>query len=177
MLNGGGIRSNLPAGEISYNSLLSVFPFNNTACIASITGLQLLDALEVSVMSLPEMAGRFMQISGLRFKADTTITSPVVMDETAIFSHIGNGARRVSDVEIWDKEEQQYKPVELSRAYTLAGISYNITELGCEGIFRYTRLLQDNLGSDAEILATYLQMLGSINGKEYSRTEGRIQIK
>ncbi len=177
MLNGGGIRDNLLAGEISYNALLSVFPFNNIACVASITGEQLLDALEVSVMSLPEIAGRFMQISGLRFKADTTITSPVVMDETAMFSHIGNRARRVSDVEIWDKDEQQYKPVELSRAYTLAGISYNITELGCEGIFRYTRLLQDNLGSDAEILATYLQMLGGINGKEYSRTEGRIQIK
>lgn len=176
MLNGGGIRSNLPAGEISYNSLLSVFPFNNTACIASITGLQLLDALEVSVMSLPEMAGRFMQVSGIRFKVNAKVKSPVVLDEAAIFSHVGDGERRVSNVEILDKESQEYKPVELSKSYTLGSTNYNITELGSEGIFRYAKLLQDNLGQDVEILAAYLQQLGGVIGEEYRKTDDRIQL-
>ena len=176
MLNGGGIRSNILAGDISYNNLLSVFPYNNTACIASITGQQLLDALEVSVMSLPETAGRYMQVSGMRFKVDAKVESPVVLDEAGMFSYISNNARRVSNVEILDEESQEYKPVELSRTYTLGGISYNITELGSEGIFRYAKLLQDNICTDAEVLTAYLQMLGGVIGEEYGRTQGRITI-
>ena len=176
MLNGGGIRSNLPAGDISYNLLLSVFPFNNTACTASITGQQLLDALEVSVMLLPETAGRFMQVSGIKFKVNAKVKSPVVLDESGMFSHIGNNSRRVSNVEILDKESQEYKPVDLSKTYSLGSVSYNITDLGSEGIFRYAKLLQDNLGQDAEILAAYLQQLGGVIGEEYSKTQGRIII-
>ena len=174
MINGGGIRADLNAGEVSYNTLMSVFPFNNTACKASITGEQLLDALEVSVMSLPERAGRFMQVSGLKFSVNQTVATPVVIDGGGLFSHIGNGARRVSDVQVLDKVSGKYVPVELERTYTLGGISYNITQMGSDGIFRYTRLLQDNLGQDVEILATYLEMLGGTIGDEYKNSEGRI---
>ncbi len=176
MINGGGIRADLKAGEISYNTLLSVFPFNNTACKAAITGEQLLDALEVSVMALPQRAGSFMQVSGLRFKVDASVPSPAVKDSEGLFSHIGAGKRRVSDVLVLDKTSKQYIPVEPSRTYTLGGINYNIANMGSEGIFRYTKLLQDNLGQDIDILATYLQMLEGKIGEEYKESENRITI-
>ena len=174
MINGGGIRADLKAGEVSYNTLISVFPFNNTACKASITGQQLLDALEVSVMSLPERAGSFMQVSGLRFKVNQAVPTPVVLDSGDLFSHIGNGERRVSDVQVLDKESGKYLPVDPQRTYTLGGINYTITQMGCDGIFRYTRLLQDNIGQDVEILAAYLEMIGGTIGEEYKKSEGRI---
>ena len=176
MINGGGIRADLKAGDISYNTLLSVFPFNNTACKAAITGQQLLDALEVSVMALPQRAGSFMQVSGLRFKVDASVPSPAVKDSEGLFSHIGAGKRRVSDVLVLDKTSKQYIPVEPSRTYTLGGINYNIANMGSEGIFRYTKLLQDNLGQDIDILATYLQMLEGKIGEEYKESENRITI-
>ena len=174
MINGGGIRADLNAGEVSYNTLISVFPFNNTACKASITGQQLLDALEVSVMALPARNGSFMQVSGLKFKVNQAVATPVVLDGKDLFSHIRNGERRVSDVQVLDRDSGKYLPVDPQRTYTLGGINYNITQMGSDGIFRYTQLVQDNLGQDVEILATYLEMIGGTIGEEYKKSEGRI---
>ena len=176
MINGGGIRADLPAGEVSYNTLISVFPFNNTACKAAITGQQLLDALEVSVMELPERNGSFMQVSGLKFKVNQAVATPVVLDGKDLFSHIGDGKRRVSDVQVLDKASGKYMPVDPERTYTLGGINYTITRMGCDGIFRYAQLLQDNIAQDVEVLATYLQILGGKIGREYSEAQGRISI-
>ena len=176
MINGGGIRADLPAGEVSYNTLISVFPFNNTACKAAITGQQLLDALEVSVMDLPERSGSFMQVSGLKFKVNQAVATPVVLDGKDLFSHIGDGKRRVSDVQVLDKASGKYMPVDPERTYTLGGINYTITRMGCDGIFRYAQLLQDNIAQDVEVLATYLQMQGGKIGQEYSEAQGRISI-
>lgn len=177
MINGGGIRADIPEGEIAYNTLLSVFPFNNTACTATITGQQLLDALEVAVMALPEKSGSFMHVSGMRMQIDCSIASPVVKDSEGLFSHIGNGKRRVAKVLVLNKKSGQYIPVEKSRTYTLGSINYNITGLGSEGIFRYTALVQDNMGQDVEILANYLNSLGGTIGNGYSRTDGRIMLE
>ncbi|MBQ2132973.1 MAG: 5'-nucleotidase C-terminal domain-containing protein, partial [Bacteroidales bacterium] len=168
--------ADLPAGEVSYNTLISVFPFNNTACKAAITGQQLLDALEVSVMELPGRSGSFMQVSGLKFKVNPAVTTPVVLDGKDLFSHIGDGKRRVSDVQVLDKASGKYMPVDPERTYTLGGINYTITRMGCDGIFRYAQLLQDNIAQDVEVLATYLQMQGGKIGREYSEAQGRIFI-
>ena len=174
MINGGGIRAGIKAGDISYNTLLSVFPFNNTACKAAITGQQLLDALEMSVMTLPQRAGGFMQVSGIRFTVDTSVSSPVIKDSEGLFSHVGEGKRRVSDVMVLDKESKRYIPLEPSRTYTLGGISYNIANMGSDGIFRYTTLLQGNLGQDIDILTEYLQLLGGRIGEGYMVHDNRI---
>ncbi len=156
MINSGGIRAGIEKGPVTFNDLLSVFPFNNTACIASVTGAQLLDALETSVMFLPYEDGSYMQVSGVRFKTDISVPTPVVIGEDKLFSHVGSGRRRVSSVEVLDKISGKYEPVDLSRRYTLAGISYNIVDLGSNGIFRYARLQESNLGQDVEILLSYL---------------------
>ena len=125
-------------------------------------------------MSLPERAGSFMQVSGLRFKVNQAVPTPVVLDSGDLFSHIGNGERRVSDVQVLDRDSGKYLPVDPQRTYTLGGINYNITQMGSDGIFRYTQLVQDNLGQDVEILAAYLEMIGGTIGEEYKKSEGRI---
>ena len=65
VMNGGGIRAGLRAGEITYGDVLSVFPFGNHLRTIEVTGQQLLDALELSVSKLPEENGGFLQVSGL----------------------------------------------------------------------------------------------------------------
>ena len=157
MVNGGGIRSGLEAGDITYNDLLSVFPFGNNACTVSLTGAQLLDILEVSVKYLPLSSGSFMQVSGLRYAVDTTVASPVVMGEDGLFHHIAQGApRRISSVEVYDKSLGRYLPAVADKTYTLGGIDYNLIKLGSEGMFRYTTPLQTNLGLDVDILAAFV---------------------
>lgn len=177
LINGGGIRADLPQGKITYNHLLSVFPFNNKACTATMTGQQLVDALEFSVSSLPLEDGSFMQASGVKFVVDTTVPTPIKIDEHHLFAGVGEGKRRVSQVQIWDKASRQYLPIDLNRTYTLASCDYQIKNLGCAGIFRYATLLEDHLPQDVEVLATYIrQVLGGQIGRTYQSTEGRITI-
>ena len=163
---------------MTYNDLCSVFPFNNTACTASLTGQQLLDALEFSVSSLPGEDGSFMQVSGVKFEVDASVPSPVVVDGFGLFQHVGEGARRVNRLQIWDKKSQTYLPVDLEKRYTIASFNYMLKNLGCAGIFRYTQLLEDNLGQDVDILAYYIkQVLNGRIGKKYADVEGRIGMR
>ena len=178
MINGGGIRADLLPGDVTYNHLLSVFPFNNTACTATLTGQQLLDALEFSVSFLPEENGSFMQVSGMKFEVDASVPSPVVVDSIGLFQYVREGARRVSRLQVWDEESKAYLPVNLKERYTLASFNYMLKNLGCAGIFRYAELLDDDLGQDADILASYItNVLQRRIGPSYADVEGRISIK
>lgn len=178
MINGGGIRADLSKGDITYNDLLAVFPFDNTACIATLTGQQLLDALEFSVSFLPAEDGSFMQVSGLKFEVDTSIPTPVVVDSIGLFQHVTEGVRRVGNLKVWDMESCTYLPVDLKRQYTLASFNYMLKNLGCAGIFRYAQLQKDNLGQDVDILVSYIRnLLDGRIGKWYTGVEGRIIMK
>ncbi len=178
MVNGGGIRADLPTGEVTFNDLMALFPFGNTLCTATLTGQQLADALEVSVRLLPQENGSFMQVSGLRFEVDCSRPTPVVLDEEGLFSHLSPDLpRRVSHIYIRNRESGEYLPLEPERRYTLASFDYQLKELGSEGIFSHTVLKEDDQGLDVEILSTYIeQSLGGILGAPYDKTEGRLTI-
>ena len=178
MVNGGGIRAGLPTGKITYNQLLALFPFSNMACTATLTGQQLADVLECSVRLLPEENGSFMQVSGIRFKVDTTFPSPVVMDEKGLFSHVADVPRRVSHIYIRNKENGEYEPIDSEKIYTLASFDVQLKKLGSDGIFRHTTLKGDNLMLDVHILSTYIEkVLGGHIGAPYDAVEGRINIQ
>lgn len=177
MINGGGIRAGLTSGEVTFNDLLAVFPFSNTACTATLTGQQLLDALEMSVRFVPDMDGSFMQVSGMTFEVDPSVPSPVVLDEYSLFSHVSPAPRRVSHLHIWDKTQCAYVPVDTDRTYVLASFDYQLKEFGNSAVFRYATLKDDNLGQDVEVLISYLtQMLGGRIGSAYAAPEERIRI-
>ena len=76
LINGGGLRTSIPAGDISTGSVLEVLPFSNNIATLKLTGADLLAALEngVSRAESPDNAGtgRFPQVSGLRFSWDAT---------------------------------------------------------------------------------------------------------
>ena len=117
-----------------------------------------------------------MQVSGLRFKINPNVPSPAVMDSvTQMFSHVENGERRVSDVEILDKETGEYKDVDKSHIYTMATLDYLILELGGSGIFKDVKPNPTYWGADIEILRSYLENnLGGTIDAEYSEPQGRI---
>ncbi len=176
MVNGGGIRKDIKKGEVLFNDLYNVMPFGDMIATGSLTGEQLLDVLEYAVSSLPAEAGVFMQVSGLRFKINPDIPSPVVIDsETEMFSHIEAGERRVSEVEVLDKQSGEYVDVELSRRYTMATLDYLILELGGSGIFKGVEPDPTYWGAEIEILRSYIENnLNGTIGSEYSEPQGRI---
>ena len=74
-VNGGGVRANLNSGNVTKGNLINVNPFNNQLCYTSVSGQDLLDALELSASSLPESNGDFLQISeGLEFVIPVSYT-------------------------------------------------------------------------------------------------------
>lgn len=176
MINGGGIRNGLPPKEITYNDLISVFPFNNSVCTATLTGQQLSDALEFSVKSLPEEDGDFMQVSGIKFEVSPSIPTSVERDNNNLFSHVGN-SRRISRLMILNKNGQ-YEPIDPGKKYTIASFDYQLKKLGSAGILRYAILKEENLGQDVEILSTYIKdFLGGNIGHNYAYTDDRIIIR
>ena len=62
--NGGGIRSFIAAGNITYENTLAVFPYGNMACLIEVTGQQLKDALEMASKNYPQESVGFLQVSG-----------------------------------------------------------------------------------------------------------------
>ena len=179
MVNGGGIRTNISQGEITLNDIINVMPFGDMVYTATITGQQLLDAMEFSVSHLPKESGEFMQVSGMRFEVDPSIPSPVVLDENNdLYSHVGEGPRRVSNLQILDSASGEYRSVDLSRKYTLASIDYILLEMGGSGILRYTEPIDKYWGMCIECISAYISdtLNGHIDSK-YASTEGRMLFR
>ena len=179
LVNGGGIRADIKQGDIRFNDLYNVMPFGDMIATGTITGEQLVDVLEYAVSYLPSEAGVFMQVSGIRFKVDPNVPSPAVMDPVSqLFSHVEDGERRVSDVEVLNRQSGEYEKVDLARKYTMATLDYLILELGGSGIFQGVEPHSTYWGADIEILRNYLEThLGGTIGTEYSKPQGRIIYK
>jgi 5'-nucleotidase len=64
--NGGGIRSGLAAGPITWGDVLSILPFSNTLATMRLSGADLRAALEHGLAAAETGSGRFPQVAGLR---------------------------------------------------------------------------------------------------------------
>lgn len=185
LINAGGIRDNIAAGDITYNDLLRVFPFNNTVCIATLTGCQLIDVLEFSTRFFPKESGGLMHVSGLRYMLfENCYPHTFYYDERGLFmgkvspkSNIPPPpSGRIRYVQIWDKKQQKYIPIEPEKEYTLAAFDYHLKELGDQGILRYAQLKEDYKGQDVDILARYIAYLGYQIPSKYAARQKRMHV-
>lgn len=65
--NGGGLRASIDAGAVTMGEVLTVLPFQNTLATFTLTGAQIVEALENGVSLVEEGAGRFPQVAGLSY--------------------------------------------------------------------------------------------------------------
>ena len=72
LMNGGGIRTSIDAGPITLGELLDVQPFSNQLSLVTLSGAQLKEALENGVSQIETVAGRFAQVSNMRYSFDPT---------------------------------------------------------------------------------------------------------
>ncbi len=72
LLNGGAFRDDrlIPAGSLTLGDLYTMLPFANELVVVAVTGRQLVEALENGVSMAGQKAGRFPQVSGVRFTFD-----------------------------------------------------------------------------------------------------------
>ncbi len=181
-VNGGGVRANIAAGDITYGEIIEVHPFSNLACLVEVSGQQILDALELGAMYVGEAEnGGFLQVSGLTYTIDADIPTSVVLDDAGNFVEI-SGARRVSDVQVLDSETGEYVDIDPEATYTLASHNYMLKD-GGDGYAMFgednIKILQDEVMVDNEVLIRYIQdELGGVIGDEYANPygQGRITI-
>ena len=175
---GGSLRDDLDAGEIQYDDIFNVFPFNNTTSIAELTGQEILDVLEFSVYSYPVDFGGFLHVSGLTFTFDPSIESPVIVDENKAFVKLDGGPRRVSDVKVLNGSTGVYEPIDLTRKYLVGSTNYLLNDAG-DGY----EMLEDRGKStgkaDIEALEVYISrdLHGVIPASLYGQSAGRITVK
>jgi len=75
VMNGGGIRGGKvypPGATLSRRDVLTELPFGNRLITIEIAGRGLKAAIENGLSQLPQPAGRFPQVSGLRVEADSS---------------------------------------------------------------------------------------------------------
>jgi 5'-nucleotidase len=65
--NGGGLRATIDSGDITMGEVLTVLPFQNTLATFQLTGAGIVEALENGVSQVEDGAGRFPQVSGMRY--------------------------------------------------------------------------------------------------------------
>ena len=175
---GGSIRANLPAGDTRFDDVFNVFPFNNTASIAELTGQEVLDMLEFGVSAYPTDFGGFPHVSGLTFSFDPSIESPVVFDVNKAFVKFDGGPRRVSDVKVLNRATGVYEPIVLDKVYSVGGTSYLLNDAG-DGYEMLKGRGKDTGTVDVDILERYItkSLDGVIPASRYGHSAGRITVK
>ena len=177
LVNGGGIRASVSAGDVTRKSLMDVNPWNNAMCVIEASGQQILDALEHGARNLPEENGGFLQVSGLTYDIDTWKESPVIIDEQGTFQSIDPAKeRRITNVKV------NGQALEPDKMYTVCGSVYTLQNSG-DGftMFKNDKVVaQDNLPTDATMLISYFTdvLNGRITAGQYGNIagEGRIII-
>ena len=172
-VNGGGIRADIAAGDVTYQEIINVHPYGNSGCLAEVTGQQILDALELGVANYPADSGGFPHVAGMTFTIDASVTSTVVKNDKGEFVKVA-GARRVSDVMIGGE------PIDPEKNYKLASHDYYLKK-GGDGftMFLGSKLLQDGGILDNELLINYIvdELGGVITAERYGKPAGRVTIK
>lgn len=174
-VNGGGLRAPMAAGDVTFNDIFSVFPFNNQIVTAEVTGQILIDMLEMAVMNYPEEDGSFPHMSGVTFSVNTAIDSSVQVDENGFFTKV-DGEYRVYNVQVLDKETDTYLPLELHGKYVLSGFNYFLLDFGGGmTMFKDAKILDAEGTLDVELLENYItDHLRGIIDERYAQVENRI---
>ena len=166
IMNGGGIRTDVEAGPWSFKTCKTVSPFGNVACLMSVTGQQIQDALEFGARfagAEGKENGGFLQVAGARYTIHPMIPNTVQTDDKNVWP--GSAATpRVSNVEIYDKTTGTYKPLDPNATYALAGMNYTLRNLG-DGfaMFDGATLIKDYVSEDYLVMSSYAAMFGGVD--------------
>lgn len=113
IINGGGLRASIDAGDVTMGEVLTVLPFQNTLSTFQLKGADVVAALENGVSQIDQGAGRFAQVSGLKYAFD--VSKPV--------------GQRVSAVDV--RDGSGWKPIDTAATYGV--VSNNYMRAGGDG--------------------------------------------
>ena len=145
VVNGGDMRTDLPAGDVTRGDIMAIFPFGSNIQVAEVNGKTIREMLEHSVFGFPAAFGGFLTPSGLTFSFDPTKPA----------------GQRVSDIYIDGKELDDNKIYKLAASDFLfvGGDDYEMLK---------NQKIIGNYDSCEEIVADYINKVG-MSGIEVGR--------
>lgn len=163
--NGGGIRTNIPAGNITQGGAIEVLPFSNDLVVLKLTGQEIWDALENGVSAAPAEYGGFPHVAGMTFTYDSTLPSK----------------KRVVSVSV--KTDNGYEPLRKDQEYKL--VTNIFTAKGGDSYTSFSKAFQEGrvdyiytpaypYKADYEVFIQYLTKLGKTLNASNTGVEGRI---
>ena len=167
IMNGGGVRNKAITGELSYLTCKNIHTFGNVACLQTVTGQQILDALEWGARQTPAAeVGGFLHVSGLTYEVDGSIESTVQMDDKGVWTGAPTGEYRVKNVKVYDKESGAYVDLDLDATYNMAGYNYTLRDLG-DGFAMFDGAVNvlDYVMEDYLVLANYVKAFPAAEGE------------
>lgn len=172
LTNGGGIRANILEGDITKGNILSVLPYGNTIAAITVTGEELLEALEVSTKNMPEELGGFPQVSGIKFHIETSaIYDP--RDELYPGSTYA-GPKTINRVTILDINGKEFDP-----KATYVVLSNDFTASGGDTYYVFknaTSQFDTGITMDSAVVDYIVQELGGVVGAPYENPMGQGRI-
>ena len=172
IMNGGGIRSDEDAGYWTFKTCKQVSPFGNVACLMSVTGKQIQDALEFAARfagAEGKENGGFLQVAGATYEIHTDIPNTVQTDDKNVWIGSATGTPRVQNVKIYDRHTGTYEPLDPAKTYALAGMNYTLRNLG-DGfaMFDGAELIKDYVSEDYLVMSTYAMTFGGVDAEGLS---------
>ena len=156
--NGGCIRNDIAAGEVTYAQVIDMLPYENHIVKIEATGAQVLEMLKQCTGELPAESGDFPQASGIRYTIHTA-------DHT------------ITDVEV-QQADGSYKPLDPAATYTIGTMDYCAFNGGFHNVFANCKVLLSSLAYYRDALAPYIEEVckGTLP-PAYAHPQGRITIK
>ena len=169
IMNGGGIRSDEDAGYWTFKTCKQVSPFGNVACLMSVTGKQIQDALEFAARfagAEGKENGGFLHVAGATYEIHTDIPNTVQTDDKNVWIGSATGTPRVQNVKIYDRANGTYVPLDENKTYALAGMNYTLRNLG-DGfaMFDGAELIKDYVSEDYLVMSTYAMTFGGVDAE------------
>ena len=160
IMNAGGIRNKTINGDLTYWTCKDIHTYGNVACLQTVSGQQLLDALEWGSRGLGTGTeiGAFLHVSGLTYQVDTTIPGISWSDGNKVWTGAPVGRYRVHNVQVYNRETQRYEPLDPDASYNLAGYNYILRDLG-DGFAMFNGAVNvlDYVMEDYMVLANYVE--------------------
>ncbi len=153
IMNGGGVRNKAITGDLSYLTCKEIHTFGNVACLITVTGQQILDALEWGARDVGTAeCGGFLQVSGITYEIHSYIESTVQKDDKGVWTGGPTGEYRVKNVTIGGEA------LDVNATYNLAGYNYTLRDLG-DGFAMFTGAVnvKDYVMEDYMVLANYIK--------------------
>lgn len=180
MQNGGGVRANIDAGDITYGEVINVLPYNNTLGARMVTPHQLYATLENGVCTLTMdekgvlggLDGRYPQVSGMRLVVNVAGQAYDPENPAA-----GEGSR-IAAIYLTNADGTETLLNRADDITKLALVSNSFEISGGDGYIMLSDLpfVAESAKLDCDVLADYLRDISVGGAFTFGATQGRVTV-